>query len=463
MPRNKDAIIYRASTHHQLLDELYHGNVPIKKFTENKVFIFNINSINEILNMGDELIFIKRRKRQAVLQLFEFLSFLRSEERTMTISQRTFQRYFSKNYYKAFMELLIKKGYITPIPDPITGLYYLKDEFSRKFYINRSKLNDDPAIIMFPDGEQKKVDYTRCDERMDEYLDKHPKFVYTILNAEIDVEKAIMAEVEYCFENNQEKLIAHRLRAILNLSNERYIHKGGKVNRIFTSLTNLSRVSRKFLMIDGLPFLDVDVKQCQPNLLLSYLSDNPFVFDQTYQDDLEANVFYERLVGLTGSFRTKDSGNKEVFMTLDRDLAKIQLYKSIFFRFNEGNLVNQKFRELYPLTWISLKRIHKMKGNVKLAGLLQNHEAEIFRSIPPLEHSVGYHLLFDSIYFTSPHDLPVVYHHLKDEFKNRGVDVGLTFCGELLNYNPETDEYYVVRDDEKVVVYRPGDDYKMVG
>src|SRR5690606_25756825 len=155
--------------------------------------------------------------------------------------------------------------------------------------------------------------------------------------------------------------------------------------RISHTFSKVSRVARRYLSIN---FHNLDIVNCQPLLLVYYLKKNQLKTDISYQTDCEDGTFYERFSDLTTS-KTRDG-------------VREQLYKSVFFKFNEKNPYNALFKELYPATHHSLSVIHS-DTTTTLASLLQNCEAEIFNSIKP-KKSKNYFTLFDAIYYSDVSD-----------------------------------------------------------
>jgi len=139
-------------------------------------------------------------------------------------------------------------------------------------------------------------------------------------------------------------------------------------------------------------------------MLISYLSKEGFDYDDNYKKDCENGSFYD-------NFITKD---------ISRDDVKVQLYKSIFFSFNKNLVINKKFKELYPITWMSLSKIKD--SNISLASRLQNLESELFNNLIP-KKSKEYFTLFDAIYFNNINDIVTLNKNIHNFFNNLGVNV----------------------------------------
>ena len=158
---------------------------------------------------------------------------------------------------------------------------------------------------------------------------------------------------------------------------------------------------------------DIDIVNCQPLLLVAYLTENDSLdFDLNYKNDCEDGLFYERFYDID---RPKNISNIEW-----RSEIKVKLYKSIFFSFNKKSKINKKFKELYPKTWESLEKISIT--DISLASRLQNLESNLFNNIIP-KHSEFYFTLFDAIYFNNIMDKYKIENEIKNYFNNFNIKV----------------------------------------
>jgi len=199
-----------------------------------------------------------------------------------------------------------------------------------------------------------------------------------------------------------------------SLYDKRFIRKGRKVDRVYTSLSNLSRISREYLTIAGLKFHNMDIKNCQPLLLCYLLIRENMPIDQEYINVCQQGIFYEGFY---------EQSEDEAINEQRRSNAKVRLYKAIYFDFR-ANKTNLRFKELYPLTYSSLEIL--AQGQDKLAGLLQNIEASIFNYLVPVK-SKYYYTLFDAIYFTSVEDKADLFLRIHESFRVYGLVPSIEF------------------------------------
>ena len=304
--------------------------------------------------------------------------------------------YFSRDTYKDYMKILENSDILTRVPYP-DGKYYKVGERSLLYRVHNSYLEtQDMAIVVLEDD--------RASLEIENEIDGiNTKYLNTIKKLEINVPQAIAAEIQHYHD---EGISFHRLKTrigrVLQTKRKRYIKKGKKVNRIYHSFTNVSRVSRKHF---NLSMKDIDIVNAQPLLLVAELKRTGMLYDDQYQLDCEEGVFYERFFDL---YAKRNLSEEE-----RRDKTKKSLYACIFFGFVGDSKSNKRFKELYPVTWASLKTISE--SSTPLASRLQNLEAELFNNLVPSK-SKYYFTLFDAIYYSDHTDTAKLTNTIKDFF-----------------------------------------------
>jgi hypothetical protein len=356
-----------------------------------------------------------QNRRLATIQLLEFLTFLdvdlhqNCEDTLIEIPFVTFESYFPRNRVHEYKQILKKLKIITAVPYA-DGSFYKFDVSGSleglgkcmRFRVHKGYLQPKHlGLVVFDPPRTRK--YTPI--LVNGISDLNCKYIKTIKSLRIDVPAAIKAEFDY-FRSDHQNIFRFKSRVsiVLLTERDRFIRKGKNVNRIYYTFSNVSRVSREFFNIE---FNNVDVKNCQPLLLVSYLCKNRLSFDENYKEDCELSIFYSRFVGING---------------LDKKAVKVRLYKSIFFGFNTRSRFNKKFKEVYPETWRSLAELKQQK--VSLAAELQNLERSLFNYIVPTI-SEYYYTLYDAIYFTSYEDTDDIVSKIEEFFMNLNVNVML--------------------------------------
>ncbi len=351
-----------------------------------------------------------KNKRLAIANILRFLrtidTMLQKESNgnyktLVSISSKILINAFTKNYYKKYMRILQELDILTAVPYT-DGTFYTINERTQQYRIHNIYLTDQPALVVIGNADSREFD---SDNKYDQ------RFENTIKHTEIDYTKAIIAEFEYCESNEIDNAVLRiRINRVLGLNSKRFIKKGHKVERVYHSFTNLSRISRKFLSVKGNTFTDVDIRNCQPLLLCYLLKSKCMGLDQNYIDDCQSGTFYERFIT----------------EKLNRSKAKVRLYSCIFFKFISNSDIAMKFKELYPLTYVSLMILNQQES---VAALLQNAEASIFNDLKPIL-SKHYYTLFDSIYFTDIEDCTYLIRKIKEKFAVHNIKVTLTINGE---------------------------------
>jgi len=268
-------------------------------------------------------------------------------------------------------------------------------------------------------------------------------FINTLMNAKIDATSAINAEYNYVFDvlkndKDKYKIFMHRVNAILAFLQVRRAKKANKVDRVYSSFTNLSKIARQYLTMNKKHFTEIDIKNCQPLLLVILAIENNLELDSNYILDVRNGNFYERLMKEAKMFgfesETIYEGIKSVGENIDghyynntkkitltktllfanRDDVKVLCYNDIFFTNNrkETRLV-KCFKSLYPKTY---KVIEILTENNSLALQMQNLEADIVLNILP---NSPYYTVHDAIYVSRSSEINNVKKMITNEIYNR--------------------------------------------
>ena len=216
--------------------------------------------------------------------LIKILSFIKFVEYSFSIDKKSdlieiqqeeIIKMFNRNTYVDFLKLLNELNIFKAVPYS-DGTYYNCGKLNNtKIKIKRYKLtdeykNDELCLIVIND--KKDIIYN-----IDGKYNK--KFTKAITETTIGIKSAILDEVKYQKSHNS---LRSRLNTIFNLYEKRYIKKGFNVDRVFHSLTNISKVSRKYLTVKGLEYNNIDIVNCQPLLLCYYLIKNELKIDIQY-------------------------------------------------------------------------------------------------------------------------------------------------------------------------------------
>lgn len=375
-----------------------------------------VTGLNFICKLESKTLPILNR-RIAIKQILNFLKHIEmllniSTSDVVEIPQDYIINIFNRNTYVDFLKLLNEMNIVKSVPYE-DGTYYNCSHRGGVLKVKRYKLsddykNDELCIVIMDDKNDIKYEF-------DGKYDK--KFIKTISNTVIDIKNAIIDEVKYKKSHNS---LRTRLSVLFTLYDKRYIKKGFKVDRVFHSLTNISKVSRKYLSVDGLRFNNIDIVNCQPLLLCYYLIKNDLNVDESYINDCEVGTLYDKFIVGGRKYIDKEyiiKGGEivaiknniiEVGFNLSkeeyddiRSKIKVLLYKSIFFDFKPETDISISFKEIYPIVFSVLENMET--NELKMACRLQNIEAEIFNNLKP-NKSKYYFTLFDAIYFTSNED-----------------------------------------------------------
>lgn len=382
----------------------------LKSIEVNKLcYISDIKLISSLLTIDTPI----KNRRIFISNVLSFLRYLDHlvdlYDTQLPITQEVFVEYFGRDNYRVYQNILSELRILTNVTHK-DGTWYKRPTggnagVCKTFRIHNEYLKEKELCVVIIDEPKRKSDrILSIDDRLD--LDK--RYIKTIDKIEVNTKNAIDAELKHCVDNDlSSNVLRSRISRIFYTRQRRFIKKGKKVDRVFHSFTNLSKVSRKHLSKN---FNSLDIVNCQPLLLASYLITNELSIDTKYQEDCEIGNFYEEFYSLDD---TKDEEEK-------RKCVKQSIYKNLFFGFNERSLYNKRFKMLYPLTWESLKDISNTKES--LASRLQNLEAVLFNNLSP-KKSEYFFTLFDAIYFTDTQDISKLKKDITKFFTELGVKV----------------------------------------
>ena len=394
----------------QVSFEIVHLNdITPKVITDIKnnrnIYACGIDTVNKLISAEMPI----QNRNIAIRNILSFLRYIDNRLKTQTktcldISSATLIAYFSRDHYKKYLSLLKELKVISDVPYKDGSFYTVKEKF-KLYQVFARYLKQDICLVIF-NKDKGEIEY----KIEGSY---NSKFVKTIKKVNIDISAAIEDEIKNR-DNTKVNSLRCRLNRIFSLYDRRFIRKGRKVDRVYTSLSNLSKISRKHLTIAGLQFYNMDIKNCQPLLLCYLLIRENMPIDQEYINVCQQGIFYDGFY--------EQSGNVAINEQRRRD-TKVSLYKSIFFGFKRTK-TNLRFKELYPLTYSSLEIL--AQGQDKLAGLLQNIEASIFNYLVPVK-SKYYYTLFDAIYFTSVEDKADLFLRIHESFRVYGLMPSIEF------------------------------------
>jgi hypothetical protein len=380
-------------------------SVETKKLTR-YVYINNIDLISKLLSKELPIL----NKKIALRNILDFLTYIdikinQNDKTIIPISSEILISFFNRNKYKEYMNILSELDIITRVPYQ-DGTFYVKGNLNCQYRIHNEYLTEEDLAIIVLEDDRSKDSFVNEVEGLDK------RYIDTIKKLNINIQSAIEAEIKHFKENNLSiTSLRNRISRILYTKRKRFIKKGQKVDRIYHSFTNLSRVARKHFNI---PMYDLDIVNCQPLLLVALLKQNGFRSDSSYQVDCEAGCFYERFLDIN---KTEDITTEDL-----RVETKKGLYKNIFFGFNTNSRYNKRFKDLYPQTWNSLELISK--NCESLASQLQNLESGLFNNLIP-KKSKYYFTLFDAIYFDNILDRYELENNIKEYFKKYDIRVAI--------------------------------------
>ncbi len=413
----------------------------------NFVYVFPVEYVSKLVEVKDKPI---KNLRLYLENILSFLSWVESQinkkhkgKNFIIVHTDIWKKYFTTYHYKKYQKILKECGIIKIVPQDkndiktkqvngksIKGVFYLPGSYATRFKLDENYISTtELCLLILPDKRKFKRTFKN------EIDDLPQAFVETIRDIELDVPQAIIEEVMYCLDNGSTmNSLRARLNIIFRTTRYRFIKMGQNSGRIYHSFSNLGRPSRK--CFKNIHFYDIDVVNSQPSILAAFLKKENLSIDDNYIEDVENTVFYERFYDLFGYLNLPEIElrivvKKNIYSGILFDFKKEKKYKEDFIKHNpckyevrrRPEIVNTRFKELYPKTWETLKLINKeKKKNGSLAVKLQQVEASFFNVTIP-KQSNYYFTLFDGIYFDNPEDKIHLIISLKKFFKEYGVKV----------------------------------------
>lgn len=414
-----------------LKEEDYKQIMNNKEIEENICFVSSISLITTLMN---NTTFPIKNKYIAMRNILKFMNHvdsilrIKNNDTIVPIHTDSLIKYFTRDQYKEYVELLNKLEIMTKVPykDGKFYDYYNKnkdenasDKLIRtlQYRIHNKYLNDELCMIIFDDNTDIEL------EKDNKY---NIKLENTILKTKINYREAIVDEIQWYHHNvnvNNKLEMINKLRIrisnVLQLGIKRYIKKGTKVDRIYNSFCNLSKVSRKHLHVKGYKFNYIDVKNCQPLILCYYILSKGGIIDDNYLLACENGSFYETLFI---EEQIKDMNPEQIKEY--RDEIKVDTYQNIYFAFNKQSDITKRFANLYPNIYYFLSEYYSANVEETMASNLQNMEASIFNNILPSK-SKNYYTLFDAIYFIDIDDTQDIYNQINTLFAKLNIKPAL--------------------------------------
>jgi hypothetical protein len=252
-------------------------------------------------------------------------------------------------------------------------------------------------------------------EKMHKFTKVHKHIYHFIENIEIDYKAALQSiEGLSTEEYNKNKITIDKIK-----DKEFYLHRD-EFGRIHTNLTILKSTLRRFLSYKGKKFVNIDVVNSQPLLLLLTIKSIYLTIRCTgaiYFEDVPPDVLcYKRLVerGELYEYLMKRA------QTANRDNFKENFFRDTFFGKKTSNL----FCELFPTIGKEIRRI-KRKDYRRLAWMMQRKESKliitkicgrIMREHP--EVFIG--TIHDSV-LTTPENVSTIRQIMSEEFEKIGL------------------------------------------
>ncbi len=206
------------------------------------------------------------------------------------------------------------------------------------------------------------------------------------------------------------------------------INQGAKGHRIYTNFTDLPRKFRPYLLLDGKPLIEIDIRNSQPLLaaiLFRRYSENEYGFIKPdvllYQGSCEIGLFYEHFMDINN------------IPDPERSNVKKKFFGQVFYgmEYENRDELKVRFINCYPTCY---EAIFAIKGGRfyskyynEFSILMQQVEASIIlaANFEMIEQGIDCYNIFDALYVTSEEDAEKACELLKQKFKDFGLTPSL--------------------------------------
>lgn len=326
---------------------------------------------------------------------------LRLEHNVYALNASVFRRLYGANY-KYIVQFLSDEGFLKKKRNHLVGKY------SREYEINWDLFMKPDTKIRFHNTNNTILRKYKQNFYSSQFIDIcsegetestlspiKRQLALDLLFVEIDMQ----ASTEYLnslYESGELSDFAYNrnLMSIEEIAHKQPYFTDDKYGRFHTNFTTLkSHIRSSFLKIDGHPVAEIDIKNCQPRLLIQLLKSDGFDKKhpeefKKYSDIVTNGLIYEEVM-------TEAS--------ITRKEAKTVMYTVLFGKNMNSCKSTQIFKRLYPniLGWV---KAFKGKNHEILAHKLQNMESNlIFNNIcTKIKREIPEIRLFtvhDSIYY----------------------------------------------------------------
>jgi hypothetical protein len=241
------------------------------------------------------------------------------------------------------------KGYRVITSSFGNSLSEIDIDLSKSFTIMKSK---EYWIEKYPNYKHLIEDSYKSSIQLGEYIN------WMFENEDMELKPVIEGGVVKRRYLSRDKIWSYFFLALkINLSDLWF--KVSNEGRFYSSISNLSYTSIDFLMFNYQSITDIDIKNCQPLLLVSLLGECKGLSD--YKSDVESGVFYDKMANE---------------LNISRSEFKMLSYRFIFF--NTKPLLSGKvYSSMVKLYGDVILKINNLNSDGKLSHKLQELESKI--------------------------------------------------------------------------------------
>lgn len=325
---------------------------------------------------------------------------------------KTWREFCHKDKYVRVRKILSEFGVLEYKKSYKVGLY------PKPHRIKSEYLNDDIKYhtIYYPAGAKRMILY-RANIAIPDEISKY--ILNTFKRTSINNEK-----FKKWRQNHENELSSEREKSINDLNQVLNHNKWNKFffkrlynGRLYNSFTNCPKEVREFIRIDNEKTIELDIKNCQPYLLV-----------QLYDKKQELHIFeQQRLIKFFEDNDFYDFFREKINKDMTRDEFKEYSYQNLFFGSINSYISNQLydiFYDLFPILANIILDMKKNRSKREFAMSMQRREAKIVIDDfgnKMMELNIPFLTVHDSVIIKEKHKNIVSKILIQEFFKNTGI------------------------------------------
>ncbi len=186
--------------------------------------------------------------------------------------------------------------------------------------------------------------------------------------------------------------------------------RSNKNGRLNNNITSLKKELRKYLIFNGMPFVELDVHACQPLLLIDLYNYSESIHKNNERDiyySLFKSNFYESFAALSGDLKLKDDIKLDFIKILNSKHEEIDTFDIA--TKSSKLIITRTFKKHFPVLWSEILKLKTVKGYLSAESSQKGIHSQFAYFLQKLESQIvidliGRELMKLNIVFFTVHD-----------------------------------------------------------